>query len=163
MKKYYLFIPIIVALGFLVFPFIIYHGHSIMVVTSESMLPTLKPHDLIAVKKTTIDNVQTGDIIAFDSHLEDLGIIAHRVVEILQEDDMPSIITQGDNIDEPDSWKVRDEDFIGIMTDSVPIIGLFLVEPIRYTLTAIIIILSIFLLKEIMTESKIQKKHNDKK
>ena len=86
MNKTYIVIPLAVAVGFLIFPFVVYYGNHILVVTSDSMLPTLKPHDLIIVKDTNIDQVQVGDIITFDSHMAGIGIIAHRVIAI--EDDM---------------------------------------------------------------------------
>ncbi|GFN40524.1 MAG: hypothetical protein YK1309IOTA_1910011 [Marine Group I thaumarchaeote] len=55
MNKTYVVIPLAVAVGFLIFPFVVYYGNVIMVVTSDSMVPTLMPHDLIIVKETNID------------------------------------------------------------------------------------------------------------
>ena len=66
MKKIYFGIPLGVAVGFLIFPFVAYYGSDIMVVTSDSMVPALMPHDLIIVQRTSIDNIEVGDIIAFD-------------------------------------------------------------------------------------------------
>ena len=86
MNKMYLVIPLVVAVSFLIFPFIAYYGNEIMVVTSTSMLPVLKPNDLIIVEPATIDQIKVGDIITFDSHMEDWGIIAHRAIELTEID-----------------------------------------------------------------------------
>jgi len=82
MKRYYLIIPLVVSAILLVIPYALYSGNYIMYVPSDSMYPTLKPNDLLVVKKTSIDEVKVGDIIAFDSHAEGIGVIAHRIIFI---------------------------------------------------------------------------------
>ena len=154
MNKIYIAIPLAAGVGFLIFPFVVYFGNDIMVVTSDSMLPVLKPHDLIIVQRTSIDNIEVGDIIAFDSHLEGLGIIAHRAIEKFDDNDKIGFDTQGDNVDESDGWTVHDEDLIGVVIDVVPTVGILLIEPVRYSLVAVIIITAISLLKEVISESK---------
>ena len=47
---------------FLIFPFALYYGNDIMVVTSDSMIPTLYPNDLLIVQMTGIDKIIVGDI-----------------------------------------------------------------------------------------------------
>jgi len=61
---------------------------------------------------------------------------------------------QGDNVDESDGWTVHDEDLIGMVIDVVPTVGILLIEPVRYSLVAVIIITAISLLKEVTSESK---------
>lgn len=158
MNKSYIVIPLAIAVGFLIFPFVIYHGNQIMVVTSDSMFPTLKPHDLIVVEQVSIDKVQEGDIIAFDSHVEGIGIIAHRVFEISEANGEVGIDTKGDHLDEPDLWTVYEDDLVGRVTDVVPSMGIVLIEPIRYSLVAVIVITSISLLKESMPKKKLEVK-----
>lgn len=158
MNKSYIVIPLAIAVGFLIFPFVIYHGNQIMVVTSDSMFPTLKPHDLIVVEQVSIDKVQEGDIIAFDSHVEGIGIIAHRVFEISEANGEVGIDTKGDHLDEPDHWTVYDDDLVGRVTDVVPSMGIVLIDPIRYSLVAVIVITSISLLKESMSKKKLEVK-----
>ena len=158
MSKSYIVIPLAIAVGFLIFPFVIYHGNQIMVVTSDSMFPTLKPHDLIVVEQVSIDKVQEGDIIAFDSHVEGIGIIAHRVFEISEDNGEVGIDTKGDHMDEPDHWTVYDDDLVGRVTDVVPSMGIVLIDPIRYSLVAIIVITSISLLKESMPKKELEVK-----
>ena len=148
---------LITSVIFLIFPFLLYHGNDIMVVTSDSMIPTLYPNDLLIVQRTEIDKIIVGDIIVFDSHVEDIGVVAHRAIEKFDDNGRIAINTQGDNVDEVDTWVVHDEDLIGKVTGHISFIGILLIEPVRYTLVAIIIITAISLLKEITSETKLQK------
>ena len=154
MNKLYVIIPLIVAVAFLIFPFMLYAGKMIMVVTSDSMLPILKPYDMIVVEKTSIDNASVGDIIIFDSHIEGIGIVAHRAIEIFDDHGRIGISTKGDNVDEHDPWVVHDEDFIGMVVSIAPSMGIFLIEPVRYGIVAVIIITAISLLHEVMAKPK---------
>src|SRR3989344_5251201 len=142
---------------FLIFPFVLYHGNDIMVVTSDSMIPTLKPNDLLIVQRTEIDKIMVGDIIVFNSHIEGIGIVAHRAIEKFDDNGRIAIRTQGDNVGEVDAWVVHEEDLIGKVEGNIPHIGILLVEPVRYTLVIIIIVTAISLLHEITSETKLQK------
>ena len=154
MNKTYVIIPLVVAVAFLIFPFVLYSGNMIMVVTSDSMLPALKPYDMIVVEKVSIDKVSVGDIIAFDSHIDGIGIVAHRAIEVLDDHGEIGLSTKGDNVEEPDGWIVHDEDFVGRIVSSVSTIGVFLIEPVRYGIVAIIVITAISLLHEVMAKPK---------
>lgn len=157
MNKSLITISLAAAVALLIFPFITYYGNDIMIVTSDSMVPTLNPNDLLIVQTTEIDKIMVGDIIAFNTHVEDIGIVAHRVIEKFDENGIISINTQGDNVDEVDTWVVHDEDLIGKVIGHISFIGILLIEPVRYTLIIVIIITAIALLKEIITETKLQK------
>ena len=125
-----------------------------MVVTSDSMFPALKPNDLIIVKPSKIQDVKQGDIIAFDSHIHGIGIISHRAIAVADDDGIIGLDTKGDNNRDADPWTVHDEDLIGIVIDVIPAFGILLIEPVRYTLVAVIIITAVSLLWETMSESK---------
>jgi len=153
-NKAYVIVPLVVAVTFLIFPFVLYSGKMIMVVTSDSMLPTLKPYDMIVVQKVPIDKVRIGDIIAFDSHLEGIDIVAHRAIEVFNDNGKVGISTKGDNVEGPDGWVVHDEDFIGKVVSIVPSMGVFLVEPVRYGIVAVIVITAISLFREVMAKPK---------
>lgn len=114
-----------------------------MVVTSDSMLPALEPYDLIAVERTSIEQVKLGDIITFDTGLTGLGIVAHRAVEVVNDNGKIAISTKGDNAENKDPWIVHDEDLIGKVIDVVPAIGVLLVDPVRYTIVGLIIIIAV--------------------
>lgn len=142
---------------FLIFPFVLYYGNEIMVVTSDSMIPTLKPNDLLIVQRTEIDKIMIGDIIVFNSHIEGIGIVAHRAIEKFEDNGKIAINTQGDNVGEADAWVVHEDDLIGKVEGNISYIGILLVDPIRYTLVIIIIATAISLLREITSEAKLQK------
>src|SRR3989344_6775568 len=149
-------IGLVISVTLLILPFMLYYGNEMMVVTSDSMIPILKPNDLLIVHRTEIDEIIVGDIIVFDSHVEGIGIVAHRVIEKFDDNGRIAINTQGDNVDEIDTWIVHDEDLIGKVIEHISFIGILLIEPVRYTLVAVIIITAISLLKGI-TETKLQK------
>ena len=160
MNKGYIIIPLVAAVGFLIFPFVVYHGNDIMVIKSDSMVPALMPHDLIIVGPIGIDEINKGDIITFDSHMQGVGIIAHRVIGIADHDGQTGIDTKGDNVGGPDPWIVNEEDLKGKVIDVIPIMGIFLIEPVRYVLVAVIIITAVSLLKDVTSETKKSKPEN---
>ena len=156
MNKNLLIIPLFAAVMVLIFPFVVFYGDNIMVTTTTSMLPILKPNDMIVVENSSIDQIKEDDIIAFESHME-MGIIAHRAVEVFEEDGQTKINTKGDNNEKPDPWHVTDNDLIGKVKNIIPGFGILLVGPVRYALVAVIIISSISMMKDYITENKKKK------
>lgn len=154
MNKTYIVISLAVAVGFLIFPFVAYYGNDILVIKSDSMVPALMPHDLIIVQSTGIDDIQVDDIITFDSHMQGIGIIAHRVIAIEDDDGKLGIDTKGDNVEQPDPWTVHEEDLVGKVVDVIPSMGIFLIDPVRYSLVAVIVITAISLLREVTVATK---------
>lgn len=128
-----------------------------MIVTSDSMIPTLMPNDLLIVQRSEIDKIIVGDIIAFNSHIEGIGIVVHRVIEKFDDNGKSALSTQGDNVGEADTWIIHDEDLIGKVMGHISFIGILLIEPIRYSLIAVIMITAVSLLKVILSERKLQK------
>jgi len=155
-NKAYIIAPLVVSVTFLIFPFVVYYGSMILVVTSDSMLPALKPYDLIVVERTTTDQINVGDIVVFDTHIEEYGIVAHRAVGVFDDHGRIGIDTQGDNVDSPDPWVVHDEDLIGRVTHVVPSMGILLIDPVRYAIVAVVIITAISLVTDIYKEQKMQ-------
>ena len=158
MKKILIAIPLGVAVILLIFPFAVYSGSQIMTVTSDSMFPTLKPNDIIIVEPVGIDEINKGDIIAFDSHTEGIGIITHRVVEIFEQDGKIGIDTKGDHLDESDLWIVHDEDLVGMVSEVNPDIAILFAEPVRYLLVAVIVVTGVLLARESMPKKSIEVK-----
>ena len=148
MKRYYLIIPLVVSAILLVIPFAIYSGNYIMYVPSDSMYPTLKPNDLLVVKKTSIDEIKVGDIIAFDSHAEGIGVIAHRVILVAEVDGKLGIDTQGDHNEYHDLWTIYEEDLIGILDEVNPSSGVLLSNYFRYPIVAIVVVSAALLIRE---------------
>ena len=129
-----------------------------MTVTSDSMFPTLKPNDIIIVEPVGIDEINKGDIIAFDSHTEGIGIIAHRVVEIFEQDGKIGIDTKGDHLDESDLWTVHDEDLVGMVSEVNPDTAILFAEPVRYLLVAIIVVTGVLLARESIPKKALEVK-----
>lgn len=147
MNKFFIIIPLVVAIVIFVFPLIAYSGNQIMVITSTSMLPVLYPNDLIIVEAVNVDEIKKDDIITFESHM-DFGIVAHRVIDFHVEHGEILIITKGDNVYSPDPWQVSNDDLIGKVVKIIPKIGIIWTDNIRYLLVAVIAITVIFLIKE---------------
>ena len=158
MNKNLLVIPLFTAVIVLILPFVVFSGDDIMVTTTTSMLPVLHPNDMIIVERVSIDEIQEGDIIAFDTHLE-MGIVAHRVIEVFEKDGRTLVDTKGDNNHELDPWSVTDNDLIGKVKEIIPWFGIILVGPVRYTLVAVIIISAISMMKDYLTENRSKKSH----
>lgn len=155
MNKIFVILPLFLAISFLVLPFGIFYDSQIMRIVSTSMLPTLQPNDLIIVKDIEIIDVEVGQIIVFDLDFENLDSISHRVIAIGNDSDGKlGIDTKGDNIDSPDSWTVYEENLVGVVVDVIPYMGIFMIEPIRYILIAVIILTSISLLREHYKQEK---------
>ena len=110
MNKTLIIIGLVVSVTLLIFPFVLFYGNDIMLVTSDSMIPTLKPNDLLIVQRTEIDKIMLGDIVVFNSHIEGIGIVAHRAIEKFDDNGKNAINTQGDNVGEADAWVVHEED-----------------------------------------------------
>ncbi|MBI1663621.1 MAG: signal peptidase I [Nitrosopumilus sp.] len=153
MNRNLLIIPLLAAVLVLVFPFVMFYGDHIMVTTTTSMLPVLKPNDMIVVEKSSATQINEGDIIAFDSHME-MGIVAHRAIAIYDNHGELAIDTKGDNNEHEDRWFVTDDSLIGKVKNIVPGFGILLVGPVRYSLVAVIIISSLAILKDHLTEKK---------
>ena len=151
--KNLLLVPLVISVLVLIFPFVAFAGDHIMVTTTTSMLPVLKPNDMIIVQKASIEQIKEGDIIAFDSHME-FGIVAHRVIEKYEKDGQIIVDTKGDNNEEEDPWYVTDEDLIGKIKSIIPGLGIVLVGPVRYALVAVIVISAISMMKDYFTENK---------
>lgn len=158
MNKIIIIIPMFVALLLIIFPFVVYSGNNVMLIKSTSMLPVLKPNDLIVVEPTAIDQINEGDIISFDSHMKGVGVVAHRVIDVYQKSGQTFLETKGDNAQDPDRRAVTEEDLIGRVSTILPSIGILLVDPVRYSLVAVIVITGVLLLKDVITKPKPEKK-----
>ena len=154
MNKIIILIPLIAASAIMGLPFLLSTGDNVMVITSDSMFPFLKPNDLIIVKESSIDEINQGDIIAFDSHQHGVGIIAHRAIKIFDDNGQIGIDTKGDNNAGSDPWIVHDEDLIGKVTSIIPSYGVLLDSTVRFVIVAVMMISVISLLIVILREQK---------
>lgn len=88
------------------------------VIATGSMEPMIKPGDVILIKKT--DNVKLNDVIQFK---RDDILIAHRIIDIVEDDKGKSYRTKGDNNSASDFDLVNGEQIKGKVVKVVPKIG----------------------------------------
>lgn len=129
-------------------------NHKIFVVSSNSMSPEFKTGSLLFVN-TEVEGLVKGDIITF-SRPENTISTTHRIVDIVEGDEK-SFITRGDANNMDDPMPVYEEDIIGRVALSVPIIGYafgFMKVKMRLLLFGLIpsIIIIFFIVKEIINE-----------
>lgn len=78
-------------------------GYRFFIIMSGSMEPTIDVADIVITKETK-DDLQEGDIIAFqDSNI----VTVHRIVDINTEEEETSYQTKGDNNNTVDSERVK--------------------------------------------------------
>jgi signal peptidase len=97
---------------------------SYIIVSGQSMEPTLHGSDLAVLQKRS--DYHPGDIIAFrvaEGEPGEGGMIIHRIVGGNAEE---GYIVQGDNKERPDLWRPTGEDILGRMWFSMPGGGDFL-------------------------------------
>jgi signal peptidase len=126
----------------------------LMVVSSESMVPTLNVGDIILVRGINPSEVTTGTIIIFHSpNSYDMAIV-HRVIQVENEGNSIYFRTKGDNNGGPDGWRVPAANLMGVYVGKVPYIGILSLQ-LRGPLgaTIIVILVAVIILIE-YNESK---------
>ena len=92
-----------------------------MVIATGSMLPAIRPGDMVILKDTDARSLQVGDVIAYQT--EGFQIV-HRVMTILPSRQGNSYIMKGDNNDSPDVNAVQESQILGKVIQIIPYIGL---------------------------------------
>ena len=99
---------------------------SMYTIISPSMVPNINVYDVIVSKKVDdINTIKIGDIITFisKSNLSSGMTITHRVIDIIEDDGMIKLKTQGDNNLSPDPSYVNKDNLIGKVVIRIPKIG----------------------------------------
>ena len=96
-----------------------------MVVTTESMEPTLRVGDLIYVKGVAPAEIKVGDIVTFKPPANYMGgkLVTHRVVEVSYDANEVYFRTKGDNNPTVDPWLIKPSDVIGVQKAVLPGVG----------------------------------------
>jgi signal peptidase I len=114
----------------------------LMTVSSQSMQPTLNQGDLIVLKGEQAENINVGDVVAFNvpspyNKLASSPTI-HRVVEKCTKNEETYFKTRGDNNNDADTWEVPEENVVGKYSQfRIPYIGfivIFLKTPLGLAL-----------------------------
>lgn len=103
----------------ILFSTLLFLGYRFLVISSNSMTPTLKVGDLIVMEKT--NNVYEGDIIAFMLRNK---IVVHRIVKVDTGPLEMVYYTKGDALNTMDPWKLSRENVLGKAVFMVPYIGM---------------------------------------
>lgn len=125
---------------------VVLHTESpLMVVSSQSMVPTLNVGDIILVRGVDPQTVAVGTIIIFHSPYDYSMPIVHRVVAIDNQGGMTFFETKGDHNQVRDGWKVPAANLMGVFIAKVPYVGLLSLE-LRGPLGVTVIILLVALI-----------------
>lgn len=125
----YIFVSVLVCIFLGKLPTVFNRNY--FIVQTDSMSPTIQTEELIISKKCDIDDVKEGDIITFtciDETQVILGqVVTHRVIHKETIDGVVTLTTRGDNprIVAPDTKKVTEMNFIGIVTNHSKPVGKF--------------------------------------
>lgn len=118
----------------------------LMVVSSESMVPTLNVGDIILVRGIDPHQVTVGTIIIFHSPNNYEMAIVHRVVNVDNEGNQIFFQTKGDHNPGPDGWKVPAANLMGVYVGKIPYVGLVSLQlrgPIGVTVIILLVALII--------------------
>ena len=116
----------------------------LMVVSSESMVPTLNVGDIILVRGINPNTITVGTIIIFHSPYDYQMPIVHRVRSITSNANSLFFETKGDNNPGPDGWRVPEGNIMGVYVAKLPYVGLVSLElrgPLGVTLIILLIAL----------------------
>ncbi|MHA1638461.1 MAG: signal peptidase I [Candidatus Thorarchaeota archaeon] len=116
----------------------------IVVVTSESMEPTIYKGDLLIIQARAQEDILLRDIVVYqDTVYHPEGPIVHRIVMIEEINDVTYYTTRGDNNSGNDPGVRTYEEIIGVVVGTIPWVGnisLFLRTPAGIGVMALIFI-----------------------
>ncbi len=96
----------------------------LVVVTSESMEPTLYRGDLLILQARAPEDIHLGDIIVYlDTTWHSDGPIVHRVIEIQEDNGTYYFITKGDNNSMQDPYERTPDEIVGVVVMTIPWLG----------------------------------------
>ena len=142
-------------------------GLQVYTVLSGSMEPNYHVGSIIYVKEVDPATLQVGDAISF--MISDNTVATHRIVEVLPDENNPSVIrfrTKGDNNDIEDTNPVHCNNVLGKVVGTIPLLGYvsdFVQNPPGTYITlgaAAILVLAVFLpdiiggIRDVKVESK---------
>ncbi|RLI58244.1 MAG: signal peptidase I [Candidatus Thorarchaeota archaeon] len=128
----------------------------LVVVTSDSMHPTLEVGHLLVLQAHAPEDIHVGDIIVYNADWHPEAPIVHRVIQIEQVGGEYRYYTKGDNNVPRDRYYRTYEDIVGVVVFAIPYVGyitLFLHEPIGFFTVLAILIVFLFV-PEILDRGK---------
>lgn len=82
-------------------------GYHVLTMQTSSMVPVIKPGDLVLVEPVPADSIRVGDIITFDKPVGATYTLSHRVVYKQESASGPVFQTRGDANSFVDPWHLR--------------------------------------------------------
>jgi signal peptidase I len=141
-------------------------GFKIYAVPTPSMEPVIRVGDLIIVTKPNLDQLDENHIISFYADLNQDGVpevITHQIRSIVYEDDIRLFKTYGINNPSDDTFRVTDQDIVGVYRMRIPLLGyvvLFLKilvsQPIFLGLVLLNILIIVVLIKFIKRKPEVR-------
>ena len=133
----------------------------IYVAEDKTMLPTIKPNDLILAKQCTPEDLNLEDIIIFDEN----GIIkVQRITKIQGLGEKTNYTTKGDNNYYNNNVIIKYEQIKGKFIKRIPLVG-FIIKILESKVTTIfivIILILLFLFNRDMKMKSIKRRKNKK-
>ena len=133
----------------------------IYVAEDKTMLPTIKPNDLILAKQCTPEDLNLEDIIIFDEN----GIIkVQRITKIQGLGEKSNYTTKGDNNYYNNNVIIKYEQIKGKFVKRIPLLG-FIIKILESKVTTIfivIILILLFLFNRDMKMKSIKRRENKK-
>jgi signal peptidase I len=133
----------------------------IYVAEDKTMLPTIKPNDLILAKQCTPEDLNLEDIIIFDEN----GIIkVQRITKIQGLGEKSNYTTKGDNNYYNNNVIIKYEQIKGKFVKRIPSLGLVIkiLESKVTTIFIVIILILLFLFNRDMKMKSIKRRKNKK-
>jgi signal peptidase I len=87
-------------------------GEAHLPASGSSMLPTIRPGDVLEVHRESMGGISIGDVVVFE---REARLVTHRVVEKLTKPERTLLITRGDALRAPDP-PVSPEELLGRVT-----------------------------------------------
>ena len=98
-------------------------GWELDVVDTGSMAPEMEAGTLAVVAPARPAAVEIGDVVTFTDPEDGQGLVMHRVVEVVSDEDGPVLRTQGDANATPDPQLIPARSIEGRVEHSVPRLG----------------------------------------
>lgn len=98
-------------------------GHSVLVVTSGSMAPTIATGDAIVVRSVSPGTVRVGQVVTFRDPGRDQQLVTHRVTASRPAGDSMSFTTKGDANTGTEDWTVAADGRVGSYLFRLPRTG----------------------------------------
>jgi signal peptidase len=128
-------------------------GYRLAAIASESMRPTLAPGDLIVGRPVPITDIETDDVVLFETGTATKILVAHRVANVVtlnvnitdsetgekRTETTKILRTKGDANEQLDEQPVNQENYRGIVWFTIPGAGNVFASPMPFIALAAVI------------------------